>query len=260
MMDTALETRATELRDAEEAFAIATVVRAVNATAAKPGAKALVRADGVIEMGWIGGGCVRHAIGQAAQDAVADGQPRLISLRPEDLLDAEGVKSGEERDGQRFARNGCPSKGSMDIFIEPVIPHPVLTIFGESPVALALAEMAEMLDYRLSATVPAKTAAPKVHVNAPHFIVVATQGADDLDALRKALDTPAEYRAFVGSKKKFSALSEKLVADGVNSSIVQTVSAPAGLNISAITPQEIALSILAEITNRRRSSQRLSAP
>lgn len=255
MMDEALEARATALRETGEAFAIATVVRTVNATAAKPGAKALVRADGAIELGWIGGGCVRRAIGAAACAAVGDGRPRLISLRPEDLLDAEGVAPGEEREGSVYARNGCPSEGSMDVFVEPVLPQPVLAVLGDSPVAEALASLAATFDYRIARGAAAERVL-EARGNAALYCVVATQGAGDLDALRTAAAAPTAYCAFVGSRKKFEALGDRLRAGGADAASLQRVSAPAGLNIAAITPQEIALSILAEITQRRRDAQR----
>src|SRR5512137_1624405 len=100
-----------ELKRREQPFAIATVVRTVSVTAAKAGAKAVIRADGTISDGWIGGGCARGAVLKAAREAMADGQPRLISVSPEDVLAERGVAPGETKDGIRFARNMCPSQG-----------------------------------------------------------------------------------------------------------------------------------------------------
>ncbi len=114
------------LKAAEEPFVLATVVRTVSVTAAKAGAKALIRLDGRIEAGWIGGGCARGATLKAARQALADGRSRLISIQPENLLAELGVKPGDDRDGIEFAKNMCPSRGTMDIFIEPVLPHPAL--------------------------------------------------------------------------------------------------------------------------------------
>src|SRR6201991_527448 len=105
------------LKAAEETFVLATVVRTVSVTAAKAGAKAIIRPDGRIEAGWIGGGCARGATLKAARDALADGQSRLISVQPENLLEELGVKPGEDRDGIKFATNMCPSRGTMDIFV-----------------------------------------------------------------------------------------------------------------------------------------------
>src|SRR5262245_3513514 len=121
-----------------EPFAVATVVRTVAATAAKPGAKAVILPDGTVSEGWIGGGCARAAVLKAAREALADGRSRLVSVQPADALDDQGVKAGDERAGIRFATNMCPSQGTMDIFVEPVLPRPQVVICGGSPVAVAL--------------------------------------------------------------------------------------------------------------------------
>lgn len=266
------EARSAELKAQGEPFAIATVVRTVDATSAKPGAKALVAADGTILDGWVGGGCVRGAIVRAARAALGDGETRFLSLRPEDLLDAEGVAAGEERDGVRFARNGCPSKGSMDIFVEPVLPRPFLQVCGAGPVALALVRISAGFDFATALAAPglAREDAPPVDTlsdgfvfntdrSGPRFVVVATQGKGDEAALRSAVAAGADYIAFVGSRRKFGTLSERLIADGVDPAALAAVHAPAGLDIKAITPDEIALSILAQIVAHRRSGQRAEA-
>src|SRR5580704_10880638 len=103
-------------KSAGEPFALATVVRTVAATAAKAGAKAVILPDGTVSEGWIGGGCARAAVLKAARDALADGRSRLVSVWPEDALAEQGVEAGYERAGVRFAKNMCPSQGSMDIF------------------------------------------------------------------------------------------------------------------------------------------------
>lgn len=256
------------LRAEGRAYAVATVVRTLDATSAKPGAKALVAADGTILAGWVGGGCVRGAVGRAAREALSDGQTRFISLRPEDVLEAEGVSPGEERAGVRFARNGCPSRGSMDVFIEPVLPRPQLQICGAGPVALALARLGGAFDFDMRLAAPGLEAAPEgvavsdsyafdTVTDAARFIVVATQGKGDEAALRAALSAGGGgYIAFVGSRRKFATLCARLAADGVAAEALDRVKAPAGLNIHAITPDEIALSILAEIVALRRGGQR----
>ena len=138
-----------------EAFVLATVVRTVAATAAKAGAKAIIRADGSISEGWIGGGCARGAVLKAAREALADGRARLISVQPPDVLQAHGVAAGEEREGVRFAKNTCPSQGTMDIFIEPVLPRPQIVLCGSSPVAVAIADLAPRLGFSVTACAPA---------------------------------------------------------------------------------------------------------
>ena len=144
-----------QMKAAERAFVLATVVRTVSVTAAKAGAKAIIAADGTIVAGWIGGGCAKGAVLKAAREALADGEPRMVSVQPENLLAELGVSAGESRDGVRFASNMCPSKGTMDIFVEPVLPHPSLVILGASPVALSLAAQARVLGYHVTLAAPA---------------------------------------------------------------------------------------------------------
>jgi xanthine dehydrogenase accessory factor len=262
-----------QMKAAEQAFVLATVVRTVSVTAAKAGAKAIIRPDGSIVAGWIGGGCARGAVLKAAREALADGEPRMVSVQPEDLLAELGVKPGESKDGVRFASNMCPSKGTMDIFVEPVLPHPSLVILGASPVAMSLAAQARQLGYHVTLAAPASDliVAPDAHVvidgfapgalnDTRRFVVVSTQGKGDEAALKQALAIDAAYHAFVGSKRKMAALRDKLVAAGLESAAIDRVKAPAGLDLGAITPEEIAMSILAEITVERRRGQRAAKP
>jgi len=239
-----------DLKAKGEPFALATVVRTVEATAAKAGAKALIRSDGSISGGWIGGGCARAAVLKAARDALADGQPRLVSIQPPELLEEQGVAAGDSREGVRYARNLCPSHGTMDVFVEAVLPRPALVLFGSSPVAEALANLAAAVGLGLRRA-KAEEALP-ADPSERRFVVVSTQGEGDQRALQAALGIEAEYRAFVGSRRKMAALRDKLLAEGIGAEALERVKAPAGLDLGAITPEEIALSILAEITQRRR--------
>ena len=261
-----------QMKAAEESFVLATVVRTVSVTAAKAGAKAIIRPDGSIVAGWIGGGCARGAVLKAAREALADGVPRMVSVQPENLLAELGVKPGENRDGVRFASNMCPSKGTMDIFVEPVLPHPSLVILGASPVALSLAAQARTLGYHVTLAAPAADLAGQPDVDrlidgfglddlsaARRFVVVSTQGKGDEAALCAAVATEAAYHAFVGSRRKMASLRAKLLAEGIAAALLDRVKAPAGLDLGAITPEEIAMSILAEITLERRRGQRASA-
>ncbi|MCS3926654.1 xanthine dehydrogenase accessory factor [Bradyrhizobium elkanii] len=258
-----------QMKAAERAFVLATVVRTVSVTAAKAGAKAIIAADGTIVAGWIGGGCAKGAVLKAAREALADGEPRMVSVQPENLLAELGVSAGESRDGIRFASNMCPSKGTMDIFVEPVLPHPSLVILGASPVALSLAAQARVLGYHVTFAAPSAdlTAQPDADAvidgyqlgelnDAKRFVVVSTQGKGDEAALRAAVATKADYHAFVGSRRKMASLRAKLLAEGANAAAIDDFKAPAGLDLGAITPEEIAMSILAEITRERRRGQR----
>lgn len=237
------------LRARAEPFAFATIIRTAGATAAKPGAKAILGPDGTILQGWLGGGCTRGAVKRAALQALREGTPQLISVAPEELLAKQGVSPGDQIDGTTFARNGCPSKGTVDIFIEPCLPKPALAVIGASPVAKALSTLAPQFDWALTASLHETVIGP-----AP-YIVIATQGQGDLDALKSALSTPAPFIAFVGSRRKFATLAEKLTAAGHAEADIARVHAPAGLDLGAVTPEEIALSILAQLVQVRRKTQ-----
>jgi xanthine dehydrogenase accessory factor len=192
-----------------------------------------------------------------------------VSVQPENLLAELGVKPGENRDGVRFAENMCPSKGTMDVFVEPVLPHPSLVILGVSPVALSLATQARGLGYHVTLAAPAGDRPAGADADrfidgyalgglyeARRFIVVSTQGKGDEAALRAAVATDA---AFVGSRRKMAALRAKLLSEGIDAGALDRFKAPAGLDLGAITPEEIAMSILAEITMERRRGQRGTA-
>jgi xanthine dehydrogenase accessory factor len=254
-----------------EAFALATVVRAVSVTSAKAGAKAVVADDGTITGGWIGGGCARAAVLKAAREALRDGHSRLVSVQPADLLTAQGLATGEERDGVTFAKNMCPSQGTMDIFVEPILPRPGLLIFGASPVATALADLAKRMAFSVIVAAARDDLAKFDAVDvaseglvAPGilpsdlYVVVSTQGAGDRAALTAAMQIGApRYLAFVGSRRKAAALRKDLAEDGIEHARLEAIKAPAGLDIGAVTSDEIALSIMAEIIDVRRHGKRV---
>jgi xanthine dehydrogenase accessory factor len=250
---------------AGEPFALATVVRTVAATAAKAGAKAVILPDGTISEGWIGGGCARAAVLKAARDALADGRPRLVSVQPPDALDQQGVKGGDEQAGVRFATNMCPSQGTMDVFIEPVLPRPQVVICGSSPVAVAVAGLARRAGFAVTVCAPAAEQpafgeadrriegfALPVDEAAARYVVVSTQGRGDEAALLAALAADVDYVAFVGSRRKAETLKATLAQRGVAAERLAKLKAPAGLDLGAITPDEIAISIVAEIVAVRR--------
>lgn len=257
-----------QLRAGAQPYALATVVRTVAATSAKAGAKAVVTADGEIH-GWIGGGCARGAVRRAALRALQDGQAHLISVQPQEALEAGGVAAGESKGGVEFHRSACPSGGSLDIFVEPMLPRPCLVVCGASPVARAVAELAGRSGFAVTVAalaedlddlpaaeqriegfeLPASSAGER-------FIVVATQGKRDADALRAALSTETPYVAFVGSRRKAGTLVGRLRVEGLPADKAARLRSPAGLDIGAITPEEIALSIVAEVVELRRRGRR----
>ena len=233
------------LRHEGTPYAVATVVRTWEATSAKSGSKAVVSAEGDILEGWVGGGCARGAIGRAARKAIERTEPVLVALRPDDRLAAEGVEPCEVRDGMIYERNGCASKGSLDIYVEPFVPSPDLVVLGDGPVARALVPLARSFDFRVGADLPPT---PR-----ELFVVVATQGKGDAAALERAIGSGARFVAFVGSARKAATLKEKLGQKGADAQALSRLVAPAGLPIGAATAEEIALSILAQIVQVRRT-------
>jgi len=250
--------RAAELKQADSPFALVTVVRAVSPTSAKPGAKAIVQFDGEIQ-GWIGGGCAQPAVIKSARQALADGRPRLIRISP-------GKGAAVEEGIIDFAMS-CHSGGTLDIFIDPVLPNPLLLIVGGSPVAQVLSGLAHRVGFDVMVACdgadrdafPDATEAisgfdlDPLPTTRSVFVVVATQGKRDQRGLEAALDTGAEYIAFVASKKKASKLRDKLRERGYSEARLNAVRAPAGLEIGAATPEEIALSVLAGTVQARRA-------
>jgi xanthine dehydrogenase accessory factor len=202
---------------------------------------------------------------------MADGQSRLVSIAPKDALAELGAAAGEERGGVFFAKNSCPSQGTMDIFVEPVLPSPRLLILGASPVAVALARLAPSMGFAVTVA-----AAPEEHqrfdigvsrrvgLSPPQetgdgaYVIISTQGAGDRAALKSAAAMNARYRAFVGSRRKAETLRSELTKEGISEEALAAIKAPAGLDISAISADEIALSILAEMVAVRRRPERPS--
>jgi len=259
------------LRDESRPFALATVVRTALATSAKAGAKAVVTADGEIH-GWVGGGCVRGAVRRAALQSLAEGQAQLISVQPQEDLEAEGLSAGEQRDGVEFHRSSCPSGGTLDIFVEPMLPRPQLVVCGGSPVALAIADLAARSGFAVTVAALGEDLVNFAEADrriegfdleqageGERFVVVATQGKRDLEALRAAVGSDAGYVAFVGSRRKAERLSGRMRDEGFDAQQVARLRAPAGLDIGAITPEEIALSIIAEVVELRRRGSRSPA-
>lgn len=248
--------RAHALKGRGEPFALVTVVRCVSPTSAKPGAKAVVTADGGLH-GWIGGGCAQPAVIKTAKKAIADGRARLIRISP--------VKGGEVEEGVEDFGMTCHSGGTLDIFVDPVVPRPALLVIGGSPAAQALVGLAARVGYAVSAAFPGAdrglfpeaehvldgldmTALPR----APAFVVVATQGKRDEEGLEAALETRAPYIAFIASERKAAKLKAYLKERGHEPARVEAILAPAGVEIGAVTPQEIALSVLAGVVQARR--------
>ena len=253
MFDRFLE-KAAELLAKGEPFVTASVVRFQAPISGKPGDKAIILADGRM-WGWIGGGCVQPVVIKEALKAIADGQPRLVRISP----------SSDSEDGIVDYTMTCHSGGTLDIFIEPVLPKPHLVILGRSPIAQTLARLAKSLYYRVSVAAPEADLAQfpdvdhlqtnldleSLKISGDAFVVVSTQGASDEEALEQAARTSAGYVAFVASKIKAQKVLEYLREAGVPRDRVSQIHAPAGLDIHATSAEEIAVSVLAEIIQVR---------
>jgi len=270
MRDQELYDLIARLTAAREPFAVATVVRTVAATASKAGAKAVITADGNLH-GFIGGGCVTGAVKRTAALALQEGRAQLISVVPRDEFEAMAAGNGDER-GVQLHRSNCPSGGTMDVFIEPMLPAPELIVCGSSPVAAAIADLGPHVSFSVTVVAPAsergafkpvdravETIAELPGSAAERFVVVATQGKRDFDTLKAALETDIPFVAFIGSKRKAAALKARLAEAGVAAASLDRLRAPAGLWIGAITPEEIALSIVADVVRTRRLGARVAA-
>lgn len=245
----------------EQPFAVATIVHAHGGASAREGSKAVIRGDGTV-IGWVGGGCTLSAVKKTAARALVDGRARFIRVRPKDgaVVEVGTVDRTEDFDSQ------CPTGGTIEIFIEPVLPRASLIVVGASSVAQALCDLGKRLGFAV--TVVALPEDVEVFSNYDHlikgfdpeqairpessFVVVASQGRRDRDALRFAAATRSPYVAFVASIKKAKKLKQDLLDDGMDPAAVSQIRSPAGAEIGAVTPEEIALSILADIVRERR--------
>jgi xanthine dehydrogenase accessory factor len=255
------------LNHAAEPFAIATVVRCEKPTSAKPGAKAIITTNGALR-GWIGGACAEPIVRQEAMKALNDGKPRFLRIGPSV---SDEVKS--EAGVIEFLMT-CHSGGTLEICIEPVMPQPQLMLIGESPVVETLSRLGRAVNFYVVVIDPDATPerfaeADKIFTEldlsqlkfTPQtYIVVATHGKYDERALEQILATEAPYIAFVTSKKRGQAAIDYLREIGVPAEKLARIKFPAGLDIGAQTPDEIAVSILAEIVQIRRRPPSIKLP
>src|SRR4051794_10947986 len=253
---------AAELAQREEPFVLAVVVRRQPASSSQAGDMALITASGAFH-GWLGGSCTQPTVVREAQRALAEGQPRLVALAPN--------PETERRPGVTVFPMTCNSGGTVEIYLEPVLPTPRLVVFGVSPTARALAKLGKAMGYSVVAVDPAAepdlfpgadqvvtdlSRAPRLYAPAkgPRFAVVAPLGERDEAAIRDALALAPAYLGVVASRKRFAQVRESVLERGVTAAALDAIRSPAGVNIGASTPEEIALSILAEIVERRRES------
>ncbi|HQS31433.1 XdhC family protein [Polaromonas sp.] len=259
-------TQAARLQTSGQAFALVTVLSAQAPTSGKAGDKAVVTADGQIH-GWIGGGCAQPAVIKTVRRSLLDGQARKIRIAPSD-------ESAERELGDVLEFGmACHSGGTLELFVDPVMPAATLTVVGDSPVARALVGLAPRVGLRVAVVAHGAQAAdfPEAdrvldsdaaagvcaQLSSP-FVVVATQGRRDVQGLKAALALQPQGLWFVASAKKASVLRASLVSSGEDAAAVARIVAPAGEFIGAQTPEEIALSVLTSVVAARRGQ--LAAP
>ena len=247
---------AKELEARNEGFVLATVVRAVAPTSAKPGDKAVVTEDGVVQ-GWIGGSCAEPTVKKEAKLALADGACRVVQITPDPVTST--------REGLVVVPMTCYSGGELEIYLEPHPAKAELLVFGNSPVAQALIELGLFSGYRVTVVDtterPPLEGATVVHaldeaaLKRPEraAIVIATHGVFDEDAIARAAELGPSYLGVVASPRRLSSLAGSMKRRGLSADAWACVDGPAGLDIGARTAQEIAISIIASITAQRES-------
>jgi xanthine dehydrogenase accessory factor len=226
-----------ELRARDEPFVLATVVAYKSPQSAKPGSRAIIKSDGSIS-GWVGGGCVQPIVLREAQQALRSGQPKLLSISPD-------VSHADDWKGVDSYRMTCEGGGSLEIYLEPFLPKPELMIVGDSPVAQTIAQLGELLDF--------KVITDTSRVKESTYVVVATMGNGDEEGLLSVLGSKPKYFGLVASEKKSEALFDYARQKGYTDEQISLIKCPAGLALGAETMPEIALSVIAEITQLRRA-------
>ncbi len=249
------------LRESEVPFATAIIVRRRKPSSGKPGDKAIITQDGQIH-GWIGGGCTRGIVLKEALLSLKDMKPRFVSISP--------IKKTDTFDNTKAYTMTCQSGGEVEVYIEPIMPKPQLIIIGTSHISMSLAKIAKAIDYRVDVytTVTESNVFPEVDtlktlkeldpskVNPSAYMIVCTQGEGDAMALLKAISAGTSYLSFVASMKKANAIYTELRKMDITFDQIKTIKTPAGIDINAKTPDEVAISILAEIiTDFRKSSE-----
>ena len=254
---------AADLTRKGEGFVMAVVVRREPASSAQVGNTALITEVGTCH-GWLGGSCIQSTVVREALATFRNGSPKLISLSPE--------PGADNRPGVDSFPMTCHSGGSVDIYLEPVLPAPRLLVFGISPTAQALVRLAKNMGYTVDVVDPDaeragfpdadrilttlssdESAARPVSQRGRLFAVVATLGQHDEESTLTALGIEPAYLGVVASRKRFAQIRETLVARGASQHALDAIANPAGIDIGARAPEEVALSILAEIVQVRRA-------
>jgi xanthine dehydrogenase accessory factor len=240
-----------QLTRANRPFVLATVVWCERPTSAKPGAQAIIQEDGQMT-GWVGGNCTQPIVLREAKRILREGgEPYLLRLG------AAEKTAVQETGGVRVFPMTCASGGALDIYMEPHLPQSQLLLIGDSPIIAALQRLAPVLDFRV--TLADDTNLQQASVDERTYIVIATHGQYDENVLEQVLVSPAAYIGMVSSTRRAEACRAYLRESGMSEQNIVRLKAPAGLDIGARTPEEIAASILAELVQVRRYPTRPGA-
>jgi xanthine dehydrogenase accessory factor len=251
MMPPAMSRRAQQLAEEGAPFATATVVRAQPPTSVEAGDAALVLGDGTIE-GFVGGVCAEHSVRAYALKAIESGEALLLRILPfgDEGADESTGDAGEEvsrEAGAVTVQNPCLSGGAIEVFLEPVLRAPRVLVEGDTPIVRALHRLGAELGLEVVGVGEEFEVRPD-----DLALVVAGHGREELGALRIGLNAGLPYVGLVASRKRGQGVIGELRGDGVPDSLLERIDTPAGLDITARTPAEIALSILATIVAVRR--------
>jgi xanthine dehydrogenase accessory factor len=257
-----------EFTNGGEAFALATVVWRRAPSSGKVGYKALITAAGEVS-GWVAGACTEPLVVRQALKALKDGEPRVLLIgAPEDL-------DTRSRDGVLSFPTTCASEGALEIYLEPVLPRPQLVIVGRSPVVDTMASLASALGWRTcimddeGGSFSDHTVADKVvtnldmkgaGVNSRSYVVVATLGHYDEDAIEKALETDASYIGLMASRKRAETVMDYLRDSGVSEESLKRIHAPAGLDLGKIRHEEVAVAVIGEIVQLKALAENAGGP
>jgi xanthine dehydrogenase accessory factor len=249
--------RAAGLRERGETFVVATVVRVDPPTSARPGDKALIAADGTL-WGWIGGSCSESLVRREALHAMGDGQPRLVKISPD--------MAPEHEPGVVAHVSTCPSAGSLDVFIDPHLPRPLLLVIGDTPAAHTLVRLGATIGYETCAVHPGAVASDfpeadrvigsldlaPARLGATTWAVVATMGHYDEEAIEALLPYDAAYIGLVASRRRAATVLGVLTDRGNQG--LERVRRAADSSVGG-SQEEIALAVLAEIVAERQARQ-----
>jgi xanthine dehydrogenase accessory factor len=201
--------------------------------------------------GWVGGACAEPVVAREALAALGDGRPRLLGLY------GEGGPGVGRAEGVVAHPMACHSGGTLEIYVEPYLPKPLIVLVGHGPVVESLATLAHSADYSVVTLAgdAMREELGRLSLTSRASVVVATHGDGDEDALERVLATEAGHVSLVASRRRAAVIVERLRQRGVGADRLDRLRAPAGLDIGAATPVEIAVSILAEIIQHRRSAK-----